>query len=682
LNNGLYQKLTLISAPAGFGKSTLLSAWAQQSKPHAHIAWLSLDDRDNDLTRFLTYFVAALQTVDDSIGQGVLAALRSPGVLNTETILTLLLNEVTEYPHDVVLILDDYHVIESQSVDQAITYILEHLPLRMHLMVGSRSDPPWPLTRLRARGQMIEIRASHLRFTTEEASIFLNQVMGFDLSVEHVCSLEERTEGWITGLQLAALSMQSSDDVGEFVRAFTGSNRYILDYLGEEVLAQQDHDVKTFLLQTSILNRLTAPLCDAITGKNNGDELLGILERENLFIIPLDNERRWYRYHHLFSDLLNRRLSQAFSEQIIEFHHRASAWYQKSGDVDEAIHHALAAGNIEQTAEILEDYWQVFFVRGELIKLKSMLDSLGPEITSNSVILRMAYCMIYSQTGAIELIPNHSAFIRKKINDGLENEVKQSSNMDAIPSLFETMEAIVALDNGKPGKAKEHAKNAISLIPNDASPVDRRRLILGANFRLGQAHKELGELDQASSVLLEVLEMLKATESYYVVGTAIQVLSILQETSRNQAALKLCLDTLDFITKKHWVELPPVGSIYVTLAGLQIDTGDYKAAQENLDKGRGLVKQQTTPEITRMIHDIEKKLGNIVIPSQPLAEPLSERELEVLRLIAQGLSNREIGECLFLALSTVKGHNRNIFDKLQVQSRTEAVARARDLGLV
>jgi ATP/maltotriose-dependent transcriptional regulator MalT len=380
--------------------------------------------------------------------------------------------------------------------------------------------------------------------------------------------------------------------------------------------------------------------------------------------------------------LLNRRLSQTFPEQTIDLHHRASEWHQKSGDIDEAIHHALAAGNSAQVADILEDHWQVFFIRGELTKLKSMLDSLGPEITSSSVILRLAYCMIYSQTGAIELIPNHSAFIRKKINDGLENEVKQSSNLDAVPSLFETMEAVVALDNGNASKAKEHAKKAISLIPDDASPVDRRRLILGANFRLGQAHKELGELDQACSVLLDVLEMLKATESFYVVGTTIQVLFIYQESGGKQEALKLCKDTLDFIAKKNWVELPPVGIIFVTLAGLQADAGDYVAAKENLDKGRGLVEKQITPEITRMINDIEEKLGKTILSSQPLAEPLSDRELEVLRLIAQGLSNREIGECLFLALSTVKGHNRNIFDKLQVQRRTEAVARARDLGLV
>jgi LuxR family maltose regulon positive regulatory protein len=476
--------------------------------------------------------------------------------------------------------------------------------------------------------------------------------------------------------------MRSSDDIGGFVSAFSGSNRYILDYLGEEVLAYQARDVQSFLLQTSILNRLTGPLCDAITSESNGEEMLENLESGNLFIIPLDNERCWFRYHHLFGDLLNRRLSQVFPEQIIDLHQRASIWYQDSGDIDEAIYHALAAGNKEQTADILEDHWQVFFVRGELTKLKSMLDSLGLEITSNSVILRMAYCMIYSQTGAIELIPSHSTFIRRRIKEIVESDIKQSSNLAAIPSLFETMEAIVALDNGQASKAKEHAKKAISLIPDDASPVDRSRLILAANFRLGQAHRELGEFDQACSILLEVLEMLKATESFYVVSTVIQVVSIYQESGRKQEALKLCEDTLHFVTEKHWDELPPVGQIYLALAGLQADVGNFEAARDNLDAGRKLLERQITLEIISMVNLVEEKLFNATQHHHSLVEPLSQRELEVLQLIAQGLSNREISEQLYLALSTVKGHNRNIFDKLQVQRRTEAVARARELGLV
>jgi ATP/maltotriose-dependent transcriptional regulator MalT len=289
--------------------------------------------------------------------------------------------------------------------------------------------------------------------------------------------------------------------------------------------------------------------------------------------------------------------------------------------------------------------------------------------------------MIYSQTGAIELIPSHLACIRREINDSAENDLKQSSNLAAIPSLAETMEAIVALEKGQARTAKEHAEKAISLIPDDASPVDRRRLILAANFRLGQAHKELGELDQACSILLDELEMLKATESYYVVSTAIQVISIYQELGRKQEARILCEDTLQFIAEKHWDELPPVGLVYLALAELQADTGDYESAQESLATGWGLVEHQITPEITSIVHSIEEKIGDVTSHHQHLVEPLSQRELEVLHLLAEGLSNKEIAERLFLALSTVKGHNRNIYGKLQVQRRTEAIARARELGL-
>jgi LuxR family maltose regulon positive regulatory protein len=684
INTGVSRKLTLISASAGFGKTTLLSEWIHQGDGvhPSRVAWFSLDEGDNDLNRFLTYFIAALQTIDGDIGKGVLAALQSPGAVNIEVVLTILLNEIAELPGDVVLILDDYHLIESQPIDQALTFLLDYLPVNMHLVIASRIDPSWPISRLRASGAMVEIRAGDLRFTPEETAAFLKMDKGFDLSDQDVAALDAHTEGWITGLQLAALSMRRSDDVHGFVRSFSGSNRYILDYLGEEVLSRLPQDVQIFLLKTSILDRLTGPLCDAVTGEQDGEEMLISLERGNMFIIPLDNEGRWYRYHHLFGDLLNRRLSQAFPEQLPELHQRAGSWHQKAGDIDAAVHHALAGGNSEQTAQILENHWQEIFIRGELAKLKRILDSLGPEITSNSVPLEMAYCMIYSQTGAIDLIPSHLAIIRRSISGSVENDIKQPDNLAAIPPLAETMEAVVALEIGQAGKAKEHARKAIALIPADSSPVDRRRLILAANFRLGQAHRELGELDQAGAVLLEVLEMLKATESYYIVSTALQIVSIYQETGREGEALTLCEDTLQFIAEKNWDELPPVGLVYISLAGLQADAGDYEAAQGNLEAGCGLVEQELTPEIISMVNGVKAKIGSAAPHHQSLVEPLSQREIEIMQLIAEGLSNREISERLYLALSTVKGHNRNIYGKLQVERRTEAIARAHELGLL
>ena len=356
LNEGLSagRKLTLISASAGFGKTTLVSEWvAGCGRP---VAWLSLDEGDNDPTRFLTYFIAALQTIDVNIGAGVLGVLQSPQPPPIESILTALLNEITTIPDDFVLVLDDYHVIDSKPVDEALTFLLEHLPPQMHLVIATREDPHLPLARLRARGQLTELRAADLRFTPAEATDFLNQMMGLNISAENIAALETRTEGWIAGLQLAALSMQGHQDTTNFIKSFTGSHHFVLDYLVEEVLHQQPEDVQTFLLRTSILDRLCGSLCDAVLGSPSasGQETLEYLEHANLFIVPLDNERRWYRYHHLFADVLRMHLMAEQPDQVSVLHRRASEWYEHNGSAADAIRHALAAEDFERAATLVE----------------------------------------------------------------------------------------------------------------------------------------------------------------------------------------------------------------------------------------------------------------------------------------------------------------------------------------
>jgi len=324
LNQGLQlgHKLALISAPAGFGKTTLVSEWIRGS--NRPVAWVSLDESDNDPARFLTYVIAALQTVDAGMGAGALNILQSAQPLPAELILTTLINEVAQTPEDFVLVLDDYHVIDGRpveastsvdaptSVDGALTFLLEHLPPRMHLVIATREDPNLPLARLRVRGQLTELRVADLRFTLVEAAGFLNQVMGLTLSAEEIAALETRTEGWIAGLQMAALAMQGRADTASFIQAFTGSHHFVMDYLVEEILHQQPASIQTFLLGTSILDRLCGPLCEAVllAPAASGQETLAYLERANLFIIPLDTERHWYRYHHLFADLLRQRLRQ------------------------------------------------------------------------------------------------------------------------------------------------------------------------------------------------------------------------------------------------------------------------------------------------------------------------------------------------------------------------------------
>ena len=336
-------KLTLISASAGFGKTTLASEWAAVCG--RKVAWLSLDEEDNDLTRFLTYFIAALQTITERIlAQGVLDVLQSPQPPPIESLLTSLVNEITTLPDNFMLVLDDYHVIDSKAADEALAFLLKHLPPQMHLVITTREDPHLPLTRLRARGQLTELRAADLRFTPAEAAEFLNQVMGLNLPAEAIAALEARTEGWIAGMQLAALSMQGQPDAASFIKSFTGSHHFVLDYLIEEVLQRQPESIQTFLLRTSILERLCGPLCDAVLGSPSpsGQATLEYLERANLFIAPLDNERHWYRYHHLFADVLHMHLMAEQPEQVSALHRRASAWYEQDGSMDNAIRHALA----------------------------------------------------------------------------------------------------------------------------------------------------------------------------------------------------------------------------------------------------------------------------------------------------------------------------------------------------
>jgi LuxR family maltose regulon positive regulatory protein len=311
LNAGLHRKLTLISAPAGFGKTTLLSQWASQQVSESAngrpVAWLSLDEGDNDPARFLAYFIAALQTIpslsEAGVRESALAVFQSPQPPPIEAVLTPLIDEIAALPDKIILVLDDYHLIEAQPIRDALTFLLEYLPPQMHLVITTRDDPHLPLARLRGRGQLTELRATDLRFSSSEAAEFLNQVMDLGLSTEDIAALETRTEGWIAGLQLAAISMQGHEDAPSLIKSFTGSHRFVLDYLIEEVLEQQPENIQTFLLQTAVLNRLTGSLCNALTSQDNGQATLELLERSNLFIVPLDGERQWYRYHHLFADL-------------------------------------------------------------------------------------------------------------------------------------------------------------------------------------------------------------------------------------------------------------------------------------------------------------------------------------------------------------------------------------------
>ena len=405
LDEGSDHHLTLVSAPAGFGKTTAITTWvAGCGRP---VAWLSLDAGDRDPARFMAHLIAALQTIRPHIGHSVLEALVSPQPPLMDAILTVVLNDIAAIPERFILVLDDYHVVDARTVDDAVTFLLEHLPPQMHLVISTREDPQLPLARLRARGQMTELRTTDLRFSPADATAFLNDVMGLQLAEADVSALESRTEGWITGLQLAAISMRGRDDATGFIASFTGSHRFVLDYLVEDVLQQQPERVQAFLLRTSILDQLCGPLCDAVVGDPAmpGRETLAYLERVNLFLVPLDDERRWYRYHHLFAELLRQRLQQSLSgtdsADVPEYHARASAWFEAHGHEIDAFQHAAAAHDIERAQRLIAGQGVPIYVRGGTTQVLQWLESLPTAVLNAKPALWVTWATVLLVAGYI-----------------------------------------------------------------------------------------------------------------------------------------------------------------------------------------------------------------------------------------------------------------------------------------
>ena len=374
----LEHPLTLLAAPAGFGKTALLSAWARQHK-HS-VGWVSLDSSDNGPVQFWTYVLATLDALHPGLGAVPLALLQSEQPASIETVLVAFMNALGALQQDVVLILDDYHVIKELPIHRAMIYLLDHLPPQFHLVLASRVDPPLSLPRLRARHHLVELRVDDLRFTFAEAAAFLNEMMGFGLTEHDIAALETRTEGWIAGLQLAALSMQGRKDIAGFISAFAGSHRYIVDYLAEEILHQQSEQVRTFLLQTSILERLCGSLCDAVIGQRGSQAMLEQLELANLFLLPLDDERSWYRYHHLFAEALRFRLTQERPDLLPILHQRTSAWFEEHDFIPDAANHAFAARDFERAATLIEPILYQLFSQGPHTTVRQWLQAMPDEV--------------------------------------------------------------------------------------------------------------------------------------------------------------------------------------------------------------------------------------------------------------------------------------------------------------
>ena len=471
LDEGLQRTpgVTLISAAAGFGKTTLVSEWISTlTGSEVRVGWLSLDEGDNAPARFLNYLVAALQTIAPQIGEATRGALQSSQPPSIDVLLTALLNDLTTLG-EVVLVLDDYHVIESQQIDEALTFFIDHLPPQMHLVIATREDPSLPLARLRVRSQLTELRAADLRFTPAEAAEFLNRVMGLNLAAENIAALENRTEGWIAGLQLAALSMQGHQDTASFIKSFTGSHHFVLDYLVEEVLQQQPASVQTFLLRTSILDRLYGPLCEAVVldPAVSGQETLEYLEHANLFIVPLDNERRWYRYHHLFGDLLRQRLGKP--KEFAEFHLRASQWHEENGDLGAAFHHAIATGDFVRAARLAEAAWQRMNESFQSAAWLGWVKKLPDKLIRTRPVLCTQIAQAFTDTGELEASELRLQDAERCL-DG--SELANEAQLKPLPAMIALTRAYNAQVQGDPAATVKYAELALQLIPED--DLDRR----------------------------------------------------------------------------------------------------------------------------------------------------------------------------------------------------------------
>jgi len=442
LQEGVVGALTLLSAPAGFGKTTLLAQWVTQSG--MLVAWLSLEPEDNEPTRFLMYLIAALQTLDPHLGARSLARLSLPQPAEPEIVLALLTNDLMQWQGEAfALVLDDYHVVEAPPIHRALTFLLEHLPSQMHLIIATRADPPLPLPRLRARGQLTELRAAELCFRTAEADTFLEEVMGLHLTPEDVATLQTRTEGWIAGLQLAALSLQGRPTVSDFLPTFTGSHRFVLDYLSDEVLSRQPASVQTFLLQTSILERLSGSLCYAVTGLEGSQAMLEALDRANLFVTALDDERQWYRYHHLFVDLLRNRLHQAVPALVPELHRRASTWYEQHDLIVEAVHHARLSPDVEDMFRLIEQHTHSLALRGQAHMVLNWLHALPDGLVRTHPRLCFSQALLLLFTGQLA-----EALLRSQDAEQSASHISPAGEARAFLNQVTTVQAYILFFQG------------------------------------------------------------------------------------------------------------------------------------------------------------------------------------------------------------------------------------------
>lgn len=601
LRQAVERKLTLVSAPTGFGKTTLLAEWLASARAGTGATgWVSLDRSASDPMSFWAHVVRALQKVRPGVGARALSLLQLLQPPAIESVLTTLINEIDEIDFDFSLVLDDYHSVEDESVHDAVAFLLDHLPPRMHLVVVTRSDPPLPLARLRARRELTELRAADLRFTAAEASEFLNQVMDLQLSPADVAALESRTEGWIAGLQLAALSMQGRDDVHGFIAAFSGDHRHIADYLVEEVLRSQPEHVRSFLLKTSILDRLSGPLCDAVTGGTGGRALLGALERSNLFVVPLDDTREWYRFHHLFADVLQAQLREEQPDEVAALHRCASRWYERNGSTADAVGHALAGGDPEAAATLVERAWPEMDRSLQSATWRGWAEMLPDELVRVRPVLSVGYAWALLDAGELERADARLREVELWLDNGGEGGarskdrpagvvVDDEAQFRALPATIANARAYHAQALGDSAGSARYARRALELLPEGDS-VGRA----SASLLLGIAYWANGDLNAAYRTFAVSMERLRnAGLTPMAIGGAFVMVDIRVAQGLLRDALSACEQALRLAAEQDPPAVPGTADLYVRLGELYREWGELQTAAQHLRTSRELGEAAT-----------------------------------------------------------------------------------------
>lgn len=595
----LGHKLTLISAPAGFGKTTLASEWIHSLQTDGavecdhQIAWLSLDEDDSNPTRFLVYFITALNQAegeDVAFGESMLSMLDSPQSPPVEDVLVALINGISTVAHRVVVVLDDYHLIDSTPVDDTLTFLLDYQPPQMHLVIVTRSDPDLPLARLRAHGQLTELRAADLRFTSAETAAFLNKVMDLNLSAGDIAALESRTEGWIAGLQLTAISMKGRDDAATFIESFTGSHHFIVEYLLEDVLNQQPQRVQEFLLRTAILKRLNGALCDALTGLENGHSILENLVRDNLFIMRLDEQRHWYRYHQFFADVLRERLHYTRPDEEIMLHLRASNWYEQNGFTDEAIEHALHAADHERTADLLEEHIEALWGQGEHSKLQRWLNALPEAFMYSKPIVSIFQARYQCNSGQLDaaertleaaeaaLDANHAPGPGSGAEMGI---VLRHSDEVKLRGRVAATRAIMCSYQGDVAGIIARARQALSFLPEEDVTWRSVTAIV-----LGNAYGFKGDMQAAYEARFEAMKACQAAgDIYFVMISNLELAITLREQGHLQRTIGLCRQQLQFAADRGLSQSRAVGWLLAIWGETLAELGELDAALKKAKKG-------------------------------------------------------------------------------------------------